>query len=185
MTKELFIEGRLHVVKPKQDIKESFSKREFVIETEENYPQFILFELTKEHERIDAFQLGQRIRVYFNLKGRQWQDKFFTNLQAWRMESADIPVAQGPNNPYSQPMQQGYGQPYGQPMQQGYGQPHNAYGQPMQPQYIPNPQQQYAPNPQQQYAPPANNPYAPPQHNQATPPPPPPPANFDEDDLPF
>jgi hypothetical protein len=27
------------------------------------------------------------VKVYFDLRGRQWQDKYFTNLQAWRVEA--------------------------------------------------------------------------------------------------
>ena len=83
------IEGKLHTVYPAEQKSESFRTREFVIETMQgSYSQFIKFQLTQDRcEIIDSYKNGQQIKVYFDLRGRQWQDKFFTNLQAWRVEA--------------------------------------------------------------------------------------------------
>jgi hypothetical protein len=37
---------------------------------------------------IDSIAEGTPIKVYFDLRGREWQGKYFTNLQAWRIEAA-------------------------------------------------------------------------------------------------
>lgn len=83
------IEGKLHKVFDTEQKTESFRAREFVIETMQgSYSQFIKFQLTQDRcDAIDPYKEGQQIKVYFDLRGRQWQDKYFTNLQAWRVEA--------------------------------------------------------------------------------------------------
>lgn len=80
------IEGKLHLIKATEDIK-GFQKREFVIETESNYPQLVKFEFTKDKcILLDSFKVGQTVKVGFNINGREWNGKFFVNLQAWRIQ---------------------------------------------------------------------------------------------------
>jgi hypothetical protein len=38
---------------------------------------------------IDGCQKGERVRVHFDLRGREWQGKYFTTLNAWRIEKID------------------------------------------------------------------------------------------------
>lgn len=67
----------------------NFKKREFVIETEETYPQKIKMELTQEKcSLLDNKKVGESIKTFFNLRGSEWQNKYFVNLQAWRIEKA-------------------------------------------------------------------------------------------------
>ena len=78
-----------------QQIKETFTKRAFVIEIGDgNYPQQCQFEVTKDNcKRLDDFKVGDAIRVLFNLRGRGYDKKdgsgraWFTSLEAWRIES--------------------------------------------------------------------------------------------------
>ena len=67
----------------------SFRTREFVIETMETYPQFVKFQSVQDKcDLLNQFQEGEIIKVSFDLRGRQWQDKYFTNLNAWRIENS-------------------------------------------------------------------------------------------------
>ncbi len=67
----------------------SFQTREFVITTEGTYPQFVKFQLTQDKcQIIDTCNEGDRIKVLFDLRGREWQGKYFTNLNAWKVEMA-------------------------------------------------------------------------------------------------
>lgn len=77
-----------------------FTKREFVIETDSQYPQKILIELIKDKcSLIDAFEVGEVIKVYYNLNGREWINpegvaKYFNSINGWRIEKMeDVPVA--------------------------------------------------------------------------------------------
>jgi single-strand DNA-binding protein len=86
----LEIEGILRVKFDTQKVKESFQKREFVIETAENYPQKVKFEITQDKcSLLDAYKEGDKIKVSFNLRGSEWQGKYYVNLQAWKLERTE------------------------------------------------------------------------------------------------
>lgn len=81
------IEGVLHKVYDTESKSSSFQTREFVITTEGTYPQFVKFQLTQDKcGIIDGYKEGEKIKVFFDLRGREWQGKYFTNLNAWKLE---------------------------------------------------------------------------------------------------
>ena len=84
------IEGKLLRKFDTEHKTQSFQAREFVIEIQDgNYPQFIKFQLTQDRcALIDPCDEGEQIKVHFDLRGREWQGKYFTNLNAWRIEKA-------------------------------------------------------------------------------------------------
>ena len=87
------IEGQLHKKFDTEAKTDSFQAREFVISTEGAYPQFVKFQLTQDRcSIIDNYQEGEKIKVFFDLRGREWQGKFFTNLNAWRVDKAAAPM---------------------------------------------------------------------------------------------
>ena len=69
---------------------DSFQAREFVIEIESGkYPQFIKFQLVQDRcALVDDYAEGDMIKVFFDLRGREWNEKYFTNLNAWKIEKA-------------------------------------------------------------------------------------------------
>jgi len=104
------VEGKLHKIFDVEQKSERFKAREFVIETEEQYPQFVKFQLVQDKcELIDAHNEGEKIKVHFDLRGREWNEKYFTNLNAWRIEAADgstgvtVPPATGTTPKKSEP----------------------------------------------------------------------------------
>jgi single-strand DNA-binding protein len=82
------VEGKLHKVYPSENKSGSFQAREFVIEVESGqYPQFVKFQLVQDRcALIDDYTEGENIKVHFDLRGREWQGKYFTNLNAWRLD---------------------------------------------------------------------------------------------------
>ncbi len=84
------VDGKLHKIFDTEQKSEKFRAREFVIEiVDGNYPQMIKFQLTQDKcELADNYNEGDEITVHFNLRGREWNDRFFTNLDAWRIENA-------------------------------------------------------------------------------------------------
>ncbi|NQV53472.1 MAG: DUF3127 domain-containing protein [Flavobacteriales bacterium] len=81
------VEGSIKVVFDTQTFNSGFQKREFVITTKEQYPQDVKFELIKERiDLIDPYKQGDTIVVHFNLRGNEYNGKYFVNLQAWRIE---------------------------------------------------------------------------------------------------
>jgi len=52
------------------------------------YPQEIKFELLRDKiELLDAYDVNQPVRVFFNIRGNEWQGRHFVNLQAWRLQA--------------------------------------------------------------------------------------------------
>ncbi len=86
------IEGKLYKVYPTEQKTASFQAREFGLEIMSgNYPQYIKFQLTQEKcTIIDSYQEGDAIKVYFDLRGREWNGKILSNLNAWRVEGAAL-----------------------------------------------------------------------------------------------
>jgi hypothetical protein len=88
------VEGLLHKIFETEAKTESFQAREFVISTEGNYPQFVKFQLTQDRCGIvDNYKEGEKVKVHFDLRGREWQGKYFTNLNAWRIDKVAMDAA--------------------------------------------------------------------------------------------
>jgi single-strand DNA-binding protein len=87
--------GTIKVINQTQVISESFSKREFVIETDGQYPKPNAFQVTKDKcSLLDNFKVGQQVEVFWNLNGKEWTSpagevKYFNTLEAWRLERLD------------------------------------------------------------------------------------------------
>ena len=85
------IEGLMHKIFDTEAKTESFQAREFVISIEGNYPQFVKFQLTQDRcGLVDSFNEGEKVKVYFDLRGREWQGRYFTNLNAWKIEKGAV-----------------------------------------------------------------------------------------------
>lgn len=84
------VEGKLHRVFPTEQKSTSFSAREFVLEIPDgNYPQLVKFQAVQDRcALLDNFREGDRVKVSFDLRGREWNGKYLTNLNAWRIEGA-------------------------------------------------------------------------------------------------
>jgi hypothetical protein len=90
------ITGTLKVKSAEQQVSEKFRKREFVItDNSSQYPQHISFQLTQDKcSLIDSCKVGEDIKVFFNLRGREWKSpkdgelKYFNSLEAWKIEKA-------------------------------------------------------------------------------------------------
>lgn len=79
-----------------------FTKRNVVVETEEQYPQKLLLEFVKDKcALLDNFAEGERVKVFINLRGREYTDdkgkvSFFNSIQGWKIESASAAPASAP-----------------------------------------------------------------------------------------
>ena len=77
------ITGTIKLIKEEQVITETFTKREFVITTEDRYPQDIQFDLIKEKGAlINGYNQGDRLKVFFEIRSREYNGKYYNN---WRL----------------------------------------------------------------------------------------------------
>ena len=102
------IQGRIKQIFPSQVIGQNgFEKRDLVIVTEEQYPQTIIIQFTQQRcDLLDSLQVGQFVKVYINIKGREWRSpygeiKYFNTIEGWKIE-----VIQTTNVANQQPMTQ-------------------------------------------------------------------------------
>ena len=91
------VEGKLHRIFPTEQKSTSFSAREFVLEVQDgNYPQLIKFQAVQDRcALLDNLREGEQVKVSFDLRGREWNGKYLTNLNAWRIEVAGAATAAG------------------------------------------------------------------------------------------
>lgn len=68
--------GRLKVIMDTKQLSDKFSKREFAITTEGDYPQTIVLQLINgKCIIIDQYNIGELIKVKFNISGKPWKNK--------------------------------------------------------------------------------------------------------------
>tara|TARA_R100001015_G_scaffold8285_1_gene3232 strand:+ start:213 stop:548 length:336 start_codon:yes stop_codon:yes gene_type:complete len=95
------IKGSIVKIGNVQDISQSFRKRELVLKTVEQYPQFIMVEFVQDKAGLlDAnfCKQGAFVEVSINLKGREWKNpqgdlRYFNSIQGWRIQEAVEEVA--------------------------------------------------------------------------------------------
>lgn len=88
------MEGSVKLVEETQTFSSGFSKREFVITTEEKYPQDVKFECTKEKiDMLEKVREGDKVKVSFNVRGNEYKGRYFVNLQAWKIEAGGNQVS--------------------------------------------------------------------------------------------
>jgi hypothetical protein len=77
-----------------------FRKRDFVVTTDEQYPQHIIINLIQDKcDLMDNFKVGEQVKVHINIRGREWvnpegQVKYFNDISAWKIEKI---IAVNPN----------------------------------------------------------------------------------------
>jgi len=95
------VKGRIKLIEDTKTYgNNGFRKREMVVTTEEQYPQYILIEFVQDKcDLLNDFQVGQQVVVSINLKGREWvnpqgETKYFNSVQGWRIENVQQNDAQ-------------------------------------------------------------------------------------------
>lgn len=131
------IQGRIKIIFATETVGQNgFQKRDLVITTEEQYPNDIIIQFTQSKcALLDTLQVGQRVKVHFNLQGREWISpqgdvKYFNTVVGWKIE-----LIQTTN--VTQHTQQYQQAPQGYPQQPQYAPPQQtqAYPPQGQPQY--------------------------------------------------
>jgi hypothetical protein len=68
-----------------------FTKRVIVVETSEQYPQKLAIDFVKDKCSIlDNYKVGDEVKVSVNLRGTEYNGRYFVNLQGWRIEKQGV-----------------------------------------------------------------------------------------------
>ena len=71
-----------------------WKKQDFVIETEGQYPKTICFTLFNDKvQLIQPFTVGMPLEVSFQVESREYQGRYFHNVNAWRVQPLQVNAA--------------------------------------------------------------------------------------------
>ena len=81
------LSGNVKVVLEPQTFASGFIKRELVVSVQDGqYTQEICVEFVKDKVALlDSLQPGQPVSISFNIKGREYNGRYYTNLQGWKL----------------------------------------------------------------------------------------------------
>lgn len=87
----LQVKGKVQqILKPESGVSRAgkeWKKQEFVIETEEQFPRKICFTLFNDKTSlIEGLSAGEEVDVSFNVESREYNGKWFHNINAWKIE---------------------------------------------------------------------------------------------------
>ncbi len=87
----LSVKGKIdQILKPESGTSRAgkeWSKQEFVIETDEQFPRKVCFTLFGDKvSLIDGLAAGQEVEVSFNLESREYNGRWFHNINAWKID---------------------------------------------------------------------------------------------------
>ena len=96
------LEGKIHLINEIQTFSSGFTKREFVVEAQDGkFSQQIKFECVKEKTSLtDGFRVGDEVKVSFDIRGNEYNGRYFVNLNAWKIEKPGQPGAGSPKTGY-------------------------------------------------------------------------------------
>lgn len=79
--------GKIKLISDTQTFPSGFSKREFVVTTaHDKFPQDLKFEVVKDKTSIlDNYKEGQDVVVNFDIRGNEYNGKYFVNLSCWKL----------------------------------------------------------------------------------------------------
>jgi hypothetical protein len=80
--------GKIKLISDTQNFPSGFSKREFVVTTGDGkYPQDLKFEIVKDKCAIlDNYKEGSDVKVSFDIRGNEYNGKYYVNLSCWKLE---------------------------------------------------------------------------------------------------
>ena len=81
--------GKVKLIQDPQTFNSGFTKREMVVTVEDGkYPQDISLEFVQDKvSLLDALQVGQEVTVTFDIRGREYNGRYFNNLQGWKIQT--------------------------------------------------------------------------------------------------
>jgi hypothetical protein len=84
--------GKINQVSEVVKHSDRFKSAKFLLETQEQYPQTIQFQLINDKTSLASnLKVGQFAKIHFNIKGAEWNGKHYVNLNAWKIEGQNKP----------------------------------------------------------------------------------------------
>ncbi len=87
--------GKIKIIQEAKIFDSGFTKREMVVIVEDGrYPQEINIEFVQDKvSLLDPLQAGQEVTVTFDIRGREYNGRYFNNLQGWKIATTSQKTA--------------------------------------------------------------------------------------------
>lgn len=81
--------GKIKLIQDAQTFSSGFTKREMVVTVEDGkFPQEINIEFLQDKvSLLDTVSIGQEVTVSFDIRGREYNGRYFNNLVGWKMQA--------------------------------------------------------------------------------------------------
>ena len=95
------LQGTVKKIGETQTFASGFQKRELVLETDEQYKQYLSVDFLQDKiDLLNNVSVGDSVKIGINLNGRLWtnpqgEEKCFNSIVAWRIEKASGDAPQG------------------------------------------------------------------------------------------
>jgi len=93
--------GKIKLIQEPKTFDSGFSKREMVVTVDDGkYPQDINLEFVQDKAALlEGLQPGQEVTVSFDIRGREYNGRYFNNLQGWKVEFVGGETGAPPEDP--------------------------------------------------------------------------------------
>ena len=91
MSTEHILKGTVQLIEPIQTFDSGFQKQIMIVNSGGEYPEQWKIEFKKDKiNLISNLQVGQPVSVSVNIRGDEWKDKYYVNLDGWKLEAGQM-----------------------------------------------------------------------------------------------
>ena len=101
MSEKIDIKGTVETILEIQEFASGFKKQTLVIDTGGKYPQKIAIDFAKEKiELLAKLTDGQEVTVGVNLRGNEYNGKYYVSLAGWKVDAGSMAVDDDQSIPF-------------------------------------------------------------------------------------
>lgn len=101
MSEKIEIKGTVETILEIQEFASGFRKRTIVVNTGGKYPQTVPIDFAKEKiDLLDNLATGQEVAIGVNVRGNEYNGKYYVSLAGWKVDAGSIAVAEGDEIPF-------------------------------------------------------------------------------------
>jgi hypothetical protein len=99
------LSGKIKLIQDEQTFDSGFRKREVIVIVDDGkYPQEISLEFVQDKaDLLTSFSVDQEVTIAFNLRGREYNGRYFNNLTGWKISAQNGAAPSAPEQSFSPP----------------------------------------------------------------------------------
>jgi single-strand DNA-binding protein len=93
------VTGKIKIIGELQTFASGFTKIQVVVTSDEQYPSDIPIEFLKDKaDYLNDYHVGDSVKISVNIKGSEYQGKYYVGLIGWKVERLDTSKQRPPLN---------------------------------------------------------------------------------------